>query len=154
MKKITKNTCWISSCWLDKVSVHSFNLIILTPGTLSALRTFNTRSLSFYFVQELLMIYCIYSNKCPHSNKHSLILRTHKLLIYLHFVWKKNKTKQKTALGLMNCSAPGVFTAIFVWVRTKPLMAFLLTTLCSCQSWRVNEPINTSHWGSTSKVYQ
>ena len=44
-------------------------------------------------------------------------------------------------------------TAIFVWVRTKPLMPFLLTTLCSCQSWRVNEPINTSHWGSTSKVY-
>ena len=34
-----------------------------------------------------------------------------------------------------------VSTDIFISVRTKLLMSFLLTTLCSCQSWRVNEPV-------------
>ena len=67
--------------------------------------------------------------------------------------WKLSSSAGLT--GLKRSMDSLDFTAIFVWLRTKPLVSFLLNTLCSCQSWRINEPIhvNTWHWSSTSKVY-
>ena len=66
---------------------------------------------------------------------------------------KSNQDLHCLLLCLHLLEAFFVVTAVFVWVRTKPLMSYLLTTLCTCQSWQFIEPINTSHWGSKSKVY-